>query len=42
MWADGIYVKVGLERDKAAVLVVIGAMSGRSIAGRSGFPSVRW
>ena len=25
-WADGIYVKAGLERDKAAVLVVIGAM----------------
>jgi len=26
MWADGIYVKAGLERDKAALLVVIGAM----------------
>ena len=26
-WADGIYVKAGLERDKAALLVVIGAMS---------------
>jgi len=26
-WADGIYVKAGLEKDKAAVLVVIGAMS---------------
>lgn len=26
MWADGIYVKAGLERDKAAVLVVIGAL----------------
>ncbi len=26
-WADGIYVKVGLEKDKAALLVVIGAMS---------------
>lgn len=26
-WADGIYVKAGLEREKAAVLVVIGAMS---------------
>ena len=25
-WADGIYVKAGLERDKAALLVVIGAM----------------
>jgi len=27
VWADGIYVKAGLERDKAALLVVIGAMS---------------
>ena len=26
MWADGIYVKAGLERDKAALLVVLGAM----------------
>ena len=26
-WADGIYVKAGLEKDKAALLVVIGAMS---------------
>lgn len=26
-WADGIYVKAGLERDKAALLVVIGALS---------------
>ncbi|MBI4199498.1 MAG: IS256 family transposase [Chloroflexi bacterium] len=26
IWADGLYVKAGLERDKAAVLVVIGAM----------------
>lgn len=26
-WADGIYVKAGLEKDKAAPLVVIGAMS---------------
>jgi transposase-like protein len=26
VWADGIYVKAGLERDKAAVLVVIGAL----------------
>ena len=25
-WADGIYVKAGLERDKAALLVVMGAM----------------
>ena len=26
-WADGIYVKAGLEKDKAALRVVIGAMS---------------
>ena len=26
MWADGIYVKAGLERDKAALLVVIAAL----------------
>ena len=26
-WADGIYVKAGLEKQKAALLVVIGAMS---------------
>jgi transposase-like protein len=26
IWADGIYVKAGLERDKAALLVVLGAM----------------
>lgn len=27
VWADGVYVKAGLEREKAALLVVIGAMS---------------
>lgn len=27
LWADGVYVKAGLEREKAAVLVVIGADS---------------
>jgi len=27
LWADGIYVKAGLEKEKAAVLVVIGALS---------------
>ena len=27
VWADGIYVKAGLERDKVALLVVIGALS---------------
>jgi hypothetical protein len=26
LWADGVYVKAGLEREKAALLVVIGAM----------------
>ena len=26
-WADGIYLKAGLEKDKAAALVVLGAMS---------------
>ena len=25
MWADGVYVKAGLEKEKAALLVVIGA-----------------
>jgi transposase-like protein len=27
LWVDGIYVKAGLEKDKAALLVVIGALS---------------
>ena len=27
MWADGVYVKAGLEREKAALLVVIGALA---------------
>ena len=27
MWVDGVYVKAGLEREKAAILVVIGALS---------------
>lgn len=26
-WADGIYVKAGLEKDKAALLIIIGALS---------------
>ncbi len=31
-WADGIYVKAGLERDKAALLVIIGALTnGRKV-----------
>ena len=28
LWVDGVYVKAGLERDKAAVLVAIGAVRG--------------
>lgn len=32
VWADGVYVKAGLEKDKAAVLVVLGALSdGRKV-----------
>ncbi len=27
VWGDGVYVKVGLEREKAAILVVIAALS---------------
>lgn len=27
VWADGVYVKAGLEREKAALLVVVGAMA---------------
>lgn len=31
-WADGVYVKAGLEKDKAALLVIIGALtSGRKV-----------
>lgn len=31
-WADGVYIKAGLEKDKAAVLVVVGALSdGRKV-----------
>ena len=31
-WADGVYVKAGLEREKAALLIVIGALSnGRKV-----------
>ena len=28
LWVDGVYVKAGLEKDKAALLVVIGALAG--------------
>ena len=32
MWADGIYVKAGLEKDKAAMLVLIAALrDGRKV-----------
>ena len=32
MWVDGVYVKAGLERDKAAILVVLAALSdGRKV-----------
>jgi transposase-like protein len=40
VWADGIYVKAGLERDKAALLVVMGAMRDGTkevLAVRSGY-----
>jgi len=39
-WADGIYVKAGLEKDKAALLVIIGALSNgekRILACESGY-----
>jgi len=39
-WADGIYVKAGLEKEKAALLVVIGALSNgekRILACESGY-----
>jgi transposase-like protein len=32
LWADGIYVKAGLEKDKAALLVIVGALrDGRKV-----------
>lgn len=40
VWADGVYVKAGIGKDKAALLVVIGAMSDgtkRILAVESGF-----
>ena len=37
VWADGIYVKAGLERDKAALLVVLGAM--RDATASAGAPT---
>ena len=31
MWVDGVYVKAGLEREKAAILVVMAALSAHDI-----------
>jgi transposase-like protein len=44
LWADGVYVKAGLEKDKAAVLVVIGAFADgtkRVLAAEPGFRESR-
>ena len=41
VWVDGVYVKAGLEREKAAVLVVIGALSDGSKTVLSVVPGYR-
>ena len=41
VWVDGVYVKVGLEREKAAVLVVIAALSDGSKQVLSADPGYR-
>ncbi len=41
MWVDGVYVKAGLERDKAAVLVVMAALSDGSKVVMSVVPGYR-
>ena len=41
MWVDGVYVKAGLERDKAAVLVVMAALSDGSKVVVSAVPGYR-
>ena len=41
MWVDGVYVKAGLEREKAAVLVVMGALSDGSKVVVSAVPGYR-
>ncbi len=41
MWVDGVYVKAGLEREKAAVLVVIAALSDGSKVVVSAVPGYR-
>ena len=33
VWVDGVYVKAGFEREKAAVLVAIGALQRREQGG---------
>ena len=41
MWVDGVYVKAGLEREKAAVLVVVAALSDGSKVVLSAVPGYR-
>ena len=41
MWVDGVYVKTGLEKEKAAVLVVMAALSDGSKVVVSAVPGYR-
>ena len=41
MWVDGVYVKAGLEREKAAILVVMAALSDGSKVVVSAIPGYR-
>ncbi len=41
MWVDGVYVKAGLEREKAAILVVVAALSDGSKVVLSAVPGYR-
>ena len=41
MWVDGVYVKAGLEKEKAAVLVVMAALSDGSKVVVSAVPGYR-
>ena len=41
VWVDGVYVKAGLEREKAAILVAIGALSDGSKTVLSVVPGYR-
>jgi hypothetical protein len=34
VWADGIYIKAGLEKDKAAMLVLIAATNAALLSGQ--------